>query len=482
MALSPAQRAELQQLRATQGPETKPTFGDSVSDFMQKHGRDAASTVGGVIGGIAALPAAIASAPSIIGPVAIEGAGVGLGAGIGGSGYDAVMNALKRKPAPTFRQQAINTAKDIGYNALSVPGGQVAAAVAKPIINLGGKALATALSLLPATGPSSVIEAAKAGAGSLRPSGVVPARAFRENLRGGPVDSVISDARNAVSALRTARSNQYVRDIKPTSNDPTVLNMGRIEQSVADVRGRGSYKGQDINKNAASAWAAIDDQIQTWKGLDPKQFHTPEGLDALKKSIGDISQGLAYGSPARNAADKVYNAIKNEIQAQAPDYAKVMRDYELASRQIRDLESSLSLGPKANTDTSLRKLQSIMRNNVNSAFGRRADLARVLEEAGASTLFPAMAGQALSAKLPRGLAGVAEGTAASLGTLGGLIDPNLLLLAPLASPRVVGEGAYYAGKAGAAVGAPAKAVADALRLKQVAAATALRASGNRNNQ
>jgi hypothetical protein len=414
--------------------------------------------------------------------VAIEAAGAGLGAGIGGSAYDALAQALAGKPRSSVRDQAVRTAKDIGYNALSVPGGQVLGAAAKPVIKAGGKALATALGILPGTGPTPIIEAAKAGAGSMSAAGARGAKAFRQNLRGDvPVDSVISDAKNAMSALRKARSDKYVRDIKPISNDPTVLDMSGIEKSVANVKGRGSYKGQDINKKAASAWTDIDDQIQTWKGLDPKEFHTPEGMDALKQSIGDISQSLPYGSPARNAADKVYNSIKNEIQSQAPDYAKVMKDYELASSQIRDLESSLSLGKKANTDTSLRKLQSIMRNNVNSAFGRRADMARVLEGMGASTLFPAMAGQALSSALPRGLAGVVEG-GASLGALSGLINPKLLALAPFASPRVVGEGAYYASKAGAALGRPVKAATEALRLRQAATAAALRASGNRDNR
>ena len=59
-----------------------------------------------------------------------------------------------------------------------------------------------------------------------------------------------------------------------------------------------------------------------------------------------------------------------------------------------------------------------------------------------------LAGQALSAWAPRGLGRVvAGGTAAA-----GYIDPSMLALLPLQSPRVMGEAAYYAGKFGKPVG------------------------------
>jgi hypothetical protein len=440
--------------------------------WLERHGRDLASTAGGIVGGALAMPAAVASAPSLIGPVAIEAGGAGLGAAAGGSLYDALMQSTGRQKRPGPQEQMVRTAKDIGYNAMAVPGGQVAGAIAKPIFKAGGKALATALGATTGAGPTAVIEAAKAGAAGGR-----SAKAFQQNLRGEvPVEAVVPQAKKAVGAMYKARADKYRTEIQPISNDPTVLNMNKIEQAVASVKNRGSYKGQNINKKASSAWDDISKQIKTWKNLNPADYHTAEGMDALKRSIGDISQSLPYGSPAKNAADKVYNAIKLEIENQAPDYARVMKDYESASVGLKDLESSLSLGKKANTDTSLRKLQSILKNNVNSGFARRSDLARGLESYGADTLFPSIAGQALSSPLPRGLSGVVAGGAEAANFLNHGLDPKALALLAVASPRAVGEAAYYAGKGLAPVGKTAADLARALRLKQAITSNALRAS------
>lgn len=144
--------------------------------------------------------------------------------------------------------------------------------------------------------------------------------------------------------------------------------------------------------------------------------------------------------------------VGDQIRAQAPTYAKTMKDYEKASNLIREMEKTLSLNPKASIDTLLRKLQSVMRNNVSTNYGKRADLVKLLEESGAKNLLNKLAGQSLSSGTPRGLSRMigAAGTLATGGTglaaLGGLVNP--LTLAPmvagfaLQSPRLMGEVAH----------------------------------------
>jgi len=190
--------------------------------------------------------------------------------------------------------------------------------------------------------------------------------------------------------------------------------------------------------------------VGEWKMLDPAEFHTPEGLDALKKKIGDL--GSTYDpitqKQSRIVADQVYNAIKEQIVRQAPDYADVMKDYERASVLISDIEKTLSVNPKANVDTTIRKLQSVMRNNANTNYGRRADLAEKLTEAGAPNLMPRLSGQALSSAAPRGIQG-----ALAVPTALGAMATNAALLPGLlaTSPRVVGETAHAAGQLGRGV-------------------------------
>jgi hypothetical protein len=410
--------------------------------FMEKHGRTLATTAGGVLGGIAAAPAAVLAAPSVVGPVAIEAAGAGLGAGIGGQAYDIASRFMGKNTQQKPQQMATQLAKDVGYNAVAVPGSQVAVKALGMAGKAGGSALATLLGATTGVGPTAIKEAAKAGK-----AGGATAKALLAHMRGGAsVDEIVRMAKQALGKMHQDKLAEYARDIKPVTRDPTILNFSKIEKAVADVKNRGFYKGQNINQKAYDAWSEIDKEVTKWKGLPKKDFHTVEGLDALKKSIGDIQQSLPYGSPARSAADKVYNSVKDEIVSQAPDYARVMKNYEEASTHLKDIESSLSLGKKTATDTSIRKLQSVMKNNVNSGFARRSDLGRELEKNGADTLFSAIAGQSLSSPLPRGLSGAVTGGLEGAALLTHGISPAALAALPATSPRLVGEAAYYAGK------------------------------------
>jgi hypothetical protein len=231
-------------------------------------------------------------------------------------------------------------------------------------------------------------------------------------------------------------------DIK---SDKTILNFDRIDETLKNIKDRGFYEGKSFNRSAANTWQEIDDLVQEWKIDDPTKFHTPEGLDALKKAVGDVRDKLEYGTSSRNVADNAYKAIWKEISDQAPTYGKVMSDYEQAASLINEIEKSLSLGKKAQADQSLRKLQSIMRNNALTAYGRRTELGEALQQYGAKDLPAQLAGQSLQSFTPRGLIGQGAATATGLGSL---LTGNPLgfLLASATSPRLMGEAAYMAGR------------------------------------
>jgi hypothetical protein len=194
----------------------------------------------------------------------------------------------------------------------------------------------------------------------------------------------------------------------------------------------------------------MDEIISGWETLDPADFHTPEGLDKLKQKIYKQAKGYQPNTPERIVADQIYNAVKQVIANQAPDYMRVMGDYEQASDLLRELEKSLSLSDKATVDTTLRKLQSILRNNANTNYGRRMALGEELVGAGAETLFPRLAGQAMSAELPRGLSGQLSGFGALGNVLqnfpGAFMEPTTYVAGALTSPRAVGEATYLAGQ------------------------------------
>jgi hypothetical protein len=125
-----------------------------------------------------------------------------------------------------------------------------------------------------------------------------------------------------------------------------------------------------------------------------------------------------------------------------------MKGYSEGQDLIKEITRSLNLGDKASVATGLNKLQSLMRNNVNTNYGYRQELANKLMEKGGADLMPAIAGQALSAKTPRGLVGQGLDVSALLGTAltGGAHIPATLATMATTSPRLMGETAYKLGQ------------------------------------
>lgn len=274
---------------------------------------------------------------------------------------------------------------------------------------------------------------------------------FLDNMRGNvPMTDVLDGAKDALSKMRIERGAQYRSGMVDIAKDKSVINFAPIDDAVNSLKTMGSFKGQVINKNAAGTVDEVYGLVNQWKSLNPKEFHTPEGLDALKKAIGDVRDATQFGTPGRKAADTAYNAVKAQIDLQAPTYAKVMKDYSQASDALTEIEKSLSLGNKAAADTSMRKLQSLMRNNVNTNYGNRLGLAKTLEDKGADIL-PAVAGQAASSMTPRGL----QGLAASGAGVAGLMNPAALAALPFTSPRLMGELSYGLGAMNRGIGGAA---------------------------
>jgi hypothetical protein len=285
---------------------------------------------------------------------------------------------------------------------------------------------------------------------------------FLDNMRGNvPMTDVLDSAKSALGKMRLDRSAQYKSGMAGVSADKSVIDFTPIDKAVSSLQSMGNYKGQVTNKNASGTVDDISELVTRWSGLDPKEFHTPEGLDALKQAISDIRDTTQFGTASRKAADTAYNAVKTEITNQAPTYAKVMKDYSQASETLSEIERALSLGNKAAADTAMRKLQSLMRNNVNTNFGNRLDLAKTLESNGADIL-PAVAGQSMSSWTPRGLSGLA---ATGTGVAAAMSNPGFLAALPATSPRLVGEMAYGVGAANR--GASSAANAAKMKMQQM---------------
>jgi hypothetical protein len=302
------------------------------------------------------------------------------------------------------------------------------------VVSAVGKPL---LGSLTGVGSENIANAAKAGFSG--------DKSFWNQLTGkAAINEPLDAARANLATMRQTRGNDYRSGMTNITDDKSVLNFDEINKALKETKDSVSFKGQTGAEIPTKVHEDLSNIINEWKKLDPAEYHTPEGLDFLKQKIGDYTQSIGYEhTNANRVGSDIYNSIKGTISNQAPKYAEVMKDYHEASDTIKEIEKALSLGNKASVDTAMRKLQSVTRNNVNTNYGQRLNLAQQLEKEGGRPFINALSGQAMSSPTARGLAGTVE----NLTALGGLVNPALLATLPFQTPKLVGTALYGGGKA-----------------------------------
>jgi hypothetical protein len=307
-------------------------------------------------------------------------------------------------------------------------------------VGVAGSAIPPALGMSTGVGAEPIRQAFQAGV-----EGGERGRMFTTNMRGtADMMDILDVAKQNLDQIRIDRGNAYKANMANIKGDKTILNFSGIDKAIKEAFDKVSFKGQIKNQDAAAKLSEAQAIVNNWKQLNPAEFHTPEGIDALKQSVGQILEGLQPRTTSDTVVKGVYNSIKNEINKQAPTYAKTMKSYSESTDLIREIERSLSLNDKASADTAMRKLQSLMRNNVNTNYGQRLKLAQELELAGGRQMMPSLAGQALNELTPRGLQRASTiPTALLAGASGGLPAAAASMIA--SSPRAMGEVAYGAG-------------------------------------
>lgn len=309
-----------------------------------------------------------------------------------------------------------------------------------------GNVTANVLGLTTGVGPETVKTAYE--------SGVRGAEAFKQNIRGEvPKTDVLDEARQALQTMRESKSSAYQQGIGTTAADTTKLNFQPIDDAFNNIKAT-LYQGNraKVGQDQLNKVAEVEAVLSEWRA-DPNA-HTAIGLDALKQRIDAIYPESPMQKQAQRVITETRKKVYDTIVQQSPDYAKTMADYEKAISIEKEIERALSLGKNSSADTALRKLTSLARNNVNANYGYRLDLAKALEQQGNADLLPAIAGQSMSATLPRGLAPQVAGAAAipsAIQSFAAGVTPMTLLAAPLFSPRLMGEAAYGVGSAQRAV-------------------------------
>ena len=259
-----------------------------------------------------------------------------------------------------------------------------------------------------------------------------------------PAGDILESANTALANITAKRSAEYTSAMRQMGANKTILPFNDIDNAVQSALNIKRFKGKSISPTTAKIQDDIVKVVEDWKQQNPADFHTAEGLDALKQSLGDIRDAAEYGSPSQKVADTVYNAVKGEITKLDPKYAATMRKYAEASELISEIRRHLTGGNKASAITSMRKLQGLL-----SASGKNKalemNLVKELETAGAPNLLSNLSGLSLQGIAPRGLAGQAGIGLGGLGILAGSPGLGVPYLA-MQSPRLMGEAALGAGR------------------------------------
>jgi hypothetical protein len=361
----------------------------------------------------------------------------------GGAGV-AARTPMLAKAAPALRTAASVTDP---LNLAAKAGGKM--------YDLAGALTKQGLGLKTGVGTEPITQAVQAGRES-NP-------AFIENLRGDvPAINVLEDAKANLAQMNADKQQAYRSGMVNIKNDKSVLNFTGIDQALKDAENMAYYKGKIKDKTAASVLDNMKAKVTDWKNSDPVEFHTPEGLDNLKQSLWeDFGKLSPEEKTAYSMGKQIYDSVKTEISKQAPEYSKVMKEYTDTSDLVKEIERSLSLGNKASADTAMRKLQSLMRNNVNTNYGQRLEMAQQLQTAGGKNMMPALAGQAMGDWTPRGI----QRATAGLEGMGAYAIGGPALAAldiATSSPRLMGEAAYKYGQLANALNQGKKAVSNAV--------------------
>jgi len=274
-------------------------------------------------------------------------------------------------------------------------------------------------------------------------------QALTTAMRGnGDLTEVLNIAKRDLEVMKTAKADNYRANESLWKNDTTILNFKAIDEAILKAEKMVTYQGNTvINPKGVQAIKEVQEIITEFKGKEPRTHHTAEGFDQMKQKIWSVVEGVdPNNATASGIAKNMYHSVKKTIADQAPGYAKAMKEYTDAMELISQIEKTLSLPKKGNVDTAIRKLNSLMRDNVNTNYGQRVKLARQLEDVGGEKFIAQLAGQQFSSLMPRGIQGAVTPSAATGGALVGAIDPVSAGIAIAgSSPRIVGETANLTG-------------------------------------
>jgi hypothetical protein len=274
---------------------------------------------------------------------------------------------------------------------------------------------------------------------------------------------IAEDANQLFNKMKKEKQVDFLNAKERLKLDKVKIDVNKVQTEVLDLIDSKYFNNfTDLSKNSEKLLNNVIDEIAIWQ-KNPA-LHNAKGLDMLKRKISDMYPLNPKSRGEQNIVIELQDIIKNQIITQVPKYGKVMEAYETASKLERTLMQELSLGSK-NASTTLKKLQSVLNNNVNTNFGARLQSFKNIKGLDDINLKERIAGTSLSSWTPKNIAGQTTPIMAGLT----IANPATLGILPFMSPKLTGKAAQLFGKGSHAV----KPALQTLRLNE--------ASGNRVN-
>ena len=263
---------------------------------------------------------------------------------------------------------------------------------------------------------------------------------FLANMRGkANIEDVVDEAKTAVRNIRNESMSRYRTAMSGLPEEK--INVNKVADAIDDEISQNMFNKGVIDDTADDFLKKAKKKLSDLTGGTDGVVDVRDA-DKIKRSIQSIDVPMDAKN-AKRIKKSILDALKGEIKEKAPKYSDIMKDYSSVAGQLDEVERVLSLGGKSSADTAVRKLQSLMREGVETNYGNRVKLADYLERAGGANIRNAVAGQSLSTFIPRGI--VARGLA-GLQSMSALTNPASVLKLALMSPRAVGESAYLLGR------------------------------------
>lgn len=381
---------------------------------------------GGLLAGGAAGLAA--GAPTGPGAAATSALGAGLGYSMGSQAADLL---LGENADQTLGQRTIEAGKDIATGVTMEAGGKLLTEG----VGIAGRAGRQILGSLTGTGKAAIEEAIK-GSPSFK-------AALRGKISG---DEIVQNTRDALAVLKSQRQAEYQARLSKLTGNQNLFDLSKIKNKADDVLKR--YVR--IDQNGQPDWSRsalgpensegvkkikdIYEMIKSWGAKDGDQ--TVIGLDMLKRQLDDF---YTESSNARAFVTNLRNVVKDEIVTTVPEYGKMTKAYEEATKLIKDVESGLMLRKQGISgriiaDQTLRRLTSAMRDN----FELRRELVDVLGRKAGHDLAAEIAGHSMSSFIPRGIAGTGPALVGQ-AALAYYVSPKFWPALIASSPRVMAE-------------------------------------------